>query len=272
MSYETYRHDEHSALDTDEQDIEIGLMYLMPRLEDAGLFVHYTYDRAMDGSSFDEIYTSHGAQVGVDKLFQLGGRSSIYAKASSRFSIDSPSPDFARRHEHRFISAYQFQVTDSLEAQLFYRARFYDFLSADREDWNHLVGLSASYWFTNTLGLTASFSWTTTNHPPMGRTDQAIDGGLALALDRPLLDDHENEYSIFRGGAVGLGASLVFLLGCTLRFRTWDLRWWGNDQEGHWRGVHPDRWSPDPSPQRPRYFPSGDGSDWRVTCHAGAVR
>ena len=182
MSYETYRHDEHSALDTDEQDIEIGLMYLMPRLEDAGLFVHYTYDRAMDGSSFDEIYTSHGAQVGVDKLFQLGGRSSIYAKASSRFSIDSPSPDFARRHEHRFISAYQFQVTDSLEAQLFYRARFYDFLSADREDWNHLVGLSASYWFTNTLGLMASFSWTDNQSSADGADYEAIDGGLALAL------------------------------------------------------------------------------------------
>ena len=182
FSYETYRHDEHSSVDTDEQDINVGLMWLVPQLGDAGLFAHYSYERVLEGSDFDEIYTSHGARVGIDKLFQLTGASSIYAQAFSRFSIDAPSPGFARRNEYQILTAYQFQPTASLEAQIFYRARLYDFRSGDREDMNHLLGLSVSYWFTNTLGLTTTFAWTDNQSSADEGDYEAFDGGLSLAI------------------------------------------------------------------------------------------
>ena len=97
LSYDVYRHDEYSSEDVDEQDVNIGLMRRLPRWGDAGLFAHYTYDRLVDGSDYDEIYTSHGVQAGIDKLFQVGAKSSIYARAFSRISLDNASPDFARR-------------------------------------------------------------------------------------------------------------------------------------------------------------------------------
>lgn len=182
LSYETYRYDEHSSLNTDEQDFKVGLMWLVPQLGDAGVFAHYSYERVLDGSDFDEIYSSHGARVGIDKLLPLGAKSSIYARASSRFSIDGASPAFARRNEYAILTAYQLQASDSLEAQIFYRARLYDFRAADRQDMNHLVGLSLSYWFTRACGLTTTFSWADNQSSESGGDYEVLDGGLSLAL------------------------------------------------------------------------------------------
>jgi hypothetical protein len=180
LSYDAYRYDKTGSLDIDEQDARVGVIHVSPRLANTSFFGHYTYDRLLEGRHHGEIYTSHGLQAGFHKGIALGARQSMYARAFSKFSLGD-SPGFAQRHEHSLVLAYRIVPTDAIDAELFYRMKFYDFRDG-REDLSHLFGVSMSYWFSDRVAITGSISATQNDSNERGGDYELVEGGVSLGM------------------------------------------------------------------------------------------
>ena len=206
LSYDAHRYESYSSLDTDQQDVRIGVIRSLPQVGGLNLFAHYTYDRLIDGRQHDELYASHGVQVGLDKRWALTPHQAVYLHAYGKFSLDSNttvrrgetggdegsdkkkdprfsarSRKFLQNHEYSLYLSHQYH-RGRFDVETYYRLQFFDFRYGGRHDLSHTFGFLLRCRLTDAASLLGGISGTINDSNERDADYEAIDGGASLAL------------------------------------------------------------------------------------------
>lgn len=173
-----FRYNRIPALDFDSQTLGAGLTYVAPSLWNLAFFGRYSYNRLLDATDHDEIFTNHAFTVGFQKTFQISRAHYFYAGYASQFGIGHPVA--FERDEHGAFFGYHAELSRSLEGDLFYRIAAYDYSNGGRTDLNETLNCSVQYKFTKWLRAYASASLVLNNSNRDGLDYDAFTAGVGL--------------------------------------------------------------------------------------------
>ena len=174
----SFRYNRFTALDFDSQTFGVGLTYVAPDLWNVAFFGRYSYNRLLDATDGNEIFTNHGLTVGFQKTFQISRAHNFYAGYASQFGIGHPV--VFQRDEHAAFFGYHADLSRSLDGDLFYRIAAYDYKKGGRTDLNETLNGSLQYKFTKWLRAYASASLALNHSNRDGLDYDAFTAGLGL--------------------------------------------------------------------------------------------
>lgn len=159
MDYHTVRHSEFTELDFDLLRGDLGLMYMLPKLQDAFIVTRYSYFRLTEAGLGTLLYEDHIASLGLQKVWKISRGQQIFAGTYADWST-APQPWGAGRHEYSLFTGWKLRLTEALTVQLSYRGARYLYRTGKRQDWNHVMLAGATYAFTDWLraGVTSSYT------------------------------------------------------------------------------------------------------------------
>lgn len=159
LDYHTVRHSEFSDFDFDLIRVDLGFMYMIPKLRDTFIVTRYSYYRLMGAGLGAPLYQDHIASLGLQKIWKISRGQQIFAGLYADWST-APEPWAAGRHEYSFFTGWKLRLTESLNVQLSYRGAYYKYRTGQRTDWNHVAVAAANYdvkdWLR--LSLTGSYA------------------------------------------------------------------------------------------------------------------
>lgn len=159
LDYHTLRHDQFRVFDFDLVRMDLGFMYMLPKLRDTFIVTRYSYYRLMGVELGAPLYQDHIASLGVQKLWKISRGQQIFAGLYGDWST-APQPWAAGRHEYSFFTGWKLRLTEALNVQLSYRGAYYQYRTGQRNDWNQVTVAAANYdvkdWLR--LSLTGSYS------------------------------------------------------------------------------------------------------------------
>ena len=153
-------HDRYDALDFLLLKAEAGAMYRVPWLADTFLSAGYVGYWITEDDLTTESFQNHAISIGAQKVWKPARAMQIIAGATAEYSFDAePAPP--QRHEYSAYLGYRLRLNDNLSLSASYRLGFYDYPVIDRQDWNHVVVIGASYDITSwaRVSLSASSAW-----------------------------------------------------------------------------------------------------------------
>lgn len=181
LQHYLFRYAEYGALDFDQTRIEAGVLYQAAWLDDTFLFARYSYQRLCEPWLGSELFTSHSAILGAQKVWKISRGQQVFAGLSGDLSL-SADPASGARDEYSVVLGYSARLTQRLGAQLTYRLGLYDYREGGREDWNHIAALGLTYDVTDWLRLSATTSFSrNTSSASFAEYDNFV-GGIGLSL------------------------------------------------------------------------------------------
>ena len=156
----TILHERYDALDFMLVKAEVGAMYRVPWLADTFLSVGYVGYWISEADLTTEAFVNHAISVGAQKVWKPARAMQIVAGISGEYSLEA-EPATPQRHEYAAYLGYRLKLTDALSLSASYRLGYYDYPVIDRQDWNHVIVLGASYDIASwvRLSLSASSTW-----------------------------------------------------------------------------------------------------------------
>jgi len=154
-----YRYSKLSELDFESGEASAGLIVIMPELANSILYANYYYNRITQGLGDSPIYTTQSIRVGAQKVFLIDRLQSANVGIQSSFSLET-DPVALRRHEYSFNTGYNYKIMRDLIFSITYRASYYDYFKADRQDWYHSFGAALSYQPREWFEIAASYNYT----------------------------------------------------------------------------------------------------------------
>ncbi len=154
-----YRYSKLNELDFESGEASAGLIVIMPELANSVLYANYYYERITQGLGDSPIYTTQNIRVGAQKTFLIDRLQSANLGLMASFALDS-DPVALRRHEYSVNTGYNYKIMRDLILSVSYRAAFYDYFKAARQDWYHSFGVVLSYQPREWLELAASYNYT----------------------------------------------------------------------------------------------------------------
>lgn len=179
--YGIYRYAEHSALDFDSVEGGLGLIQLMPNLQNATGWLRYNHLRLLSGRGHDEIFTDHSIESGLYYPVPLGPRHSAFASFASEFSIDA-NPGYAQRHEHRLTLGHNLRPTDRLDISTYYQFSVLDYTEVERTDLLHVAGLALTAHLTKAVDLTLAGTYSMNDSDVTGGDYEVGDTGASISI------------------------------------------------------------------------------------------
>ncbi len=156
----TLLHEEFDVLDFLLIKADASAMYRVPWLADTFLSAGYSGYWISEADLTTESFQNHAATLSAQKIWKPARAMQIIAGASAEYALASdPTPP--QRHEYSAYLGYKLKLSDSLSLATSYRAALYDYPTYDRQDWNHVIVLGASYDLTSwaRVSLSASSAW-----------------------------------------------------------------------------------------------------------------
>ena len=180
-----YRYAEYRELDFQSVDASAGVVWTPPALKGAEVAVRYLFSDLTTAEGQDEIYRSHAALLGVQKVIPFSQAHAAYFGASAQWTWSDPAEP--GRDEYTAYTGYHLDATQHLGADLLYRYGYFVYREADgRRDQNHTLSLTLRY---------APMEWA------------AISATTFLGINRS--NRSEFDYEVWNAG-VGLQFSLKF--------------------------------------------------------------
>jgi TonB dependent receptor len=161
----TLLHEEYEMLDFLLLKADASIMHRLSWLADSNLSLGYSGYWISQGDLVTEAFRNHAATLGLQKVWRPVRAMQIIAGLSAEYSVQAePAPP--QRHEYSAYLGYQWRLTDRFSIGTTYRAAYYDYPTYQRQDWNHVVSLGASYSLTDwaRLSINASSAWNRSNH------------------------------------------------------------------------------------------------------------
>lgn len=156
--YHTVRHSQFPELDFDLGRADASAMLMLPKLKDAFLIARYSFLRLMEAGVGSELYDDHVLSLGLQKIWKISRGQQVFAGIYGDWST-LPDPWPAGRHEFSGSVGWKLRLTDALTVQTSYRLAFHDYRTGQREDWNNVILIGATYALTDWLNLGALGSY-----------------------------------------------------------------------------------------------------------------
>lgn len=178
-----FRYDQYDALDFESMDINVGLLYIEPRLADTVFFTQFNYNRITSDGFGDDLLNSVSIRAGAQKLFLIDRRNSIQLTIMGDWDI-SNDVDELERHEYIGDVTWRFKIMRDLVFSLGYRYSWLDYQNVDRGDSLHIIGASLTWsprkWID--LYLTSNFSFNRSNIDAFDYDTSTLGAGLGLKI------------------------------------------------------------------------------------------
>jgi hypothetical protein len=128
------------------------------------MVLRYNYYRLTAAGFGKELMNSHTLSIGLQKVWKAGTGSQLFIGASSDPSL-ATEPAIVTRHENAIIAGWQARVTDRLTTQITGRVGYHVSPNSNRNDWNYIGLVSATYAITDwaKLGVSGSIAWNESN-------------------------------------------------------------------------------------------------------------
>jgi hypothetical protein len=184
LSGHTILYDTFDVLDFLLVKGEAGLVYQAPWLSNTFLSAGYTGYWITQNDLQTEAFRNHAATLGLQKIWKISRGMQIISGLSSEYSL-SAEPVVPQRNEYAGYLGYQLKLTDKLALTASYRAAWLQYPNVERQDWNHVAALSATYSIKDwaRVSLTASQAWNQSSVDFFSYENQVAGLGLALTLN-----------------------------------------------------------------------------------------
>lgn len=156
VSQSWFRYDELEALDFESMEVNAGLAWQEPALDNAMLFLQYNYERLTQHQ--DELMNSHSIRAGVQHLLLINRRTSLLSAVYGDWDVDNDVAAL-KRNEYTASVSWRLKLTRQVETVVGYRYTYFDYAEVDRQDHLHLLEFSAIYTPYRWLQVYASLSW-----------------------------------------------------------------------------------------------------------------
>ncbi len=139
-----YKYAEYRELDFQSVDATGGVVWSPPVLRGAEVSVRYLYNHLSTAEGQEEIFQSHAALLGIQKVIPFSRAHAVFFGASAQWTWAEPQEP--GRDEYVAFAGYHLQVTEQLGADLGYRYGYFVYRQGDgRRDDNHSISLSLRY-------------------------------------------------------------------------------------------------------------------------------
>jgi len=163
------RYDRFDALDFEMTRAGLGLSSRLPWLGNTTFLVRYQFEYLAEPGWSGRILSSHSITAGLIKSWKIAEGQRIYVGFLTEPDL-AVDPDISVRHENGLHAGWSVKVADRLTLRLSGRASYYSSPNADREDWNYMAKVSATYELADwaSVGASTSMMW---NHSSKNRFD-----------------------------------------------------------------------------------------------------
>jgi hypothetical protein len=139
-----YRYAEYRELDFQSVDLNAGVAWSPPVLHGAEVSLRYLFNHLSTAEEQDEIYKSHAALLGIQKVVPFSRAHAAYFGATAQWTWAEPQEP--GRDEYVAFAGYHLQAAEHLGADLGYRYGYFVYRQAGgRRDQNHSISLSLRY-------------------------------------------------------------------------------------------------------------------------------
>ncbi len=157
---DSIRYDRFDSLDFEMTRAGLGLSSKLAWLGDTTLLVRYQFEYLAEPGWSGRILNSHSITAGLIKSWKMADGQRLYLGLVTEPDLTA-DPDLAVRHENGVHAGWSVKVMDKLTLRLAGRASFYSSPNAEREDWNYMAKVSATYEINDwaSVGATTSMMW-----------------------------------------------------------------------------------------------------------------
>ncbi len=139
-----YRYAEYRELDFQSVDATAGVVWSPPVLHGAEVSLRYLFSHLTTAEEQDEIYKSHAALLGIQRVIPFSRAHAAYFGASAQWTWAEPQEP--GRDEYVAYAGYYLQAAEHVAADLSYRYGHFVYRQGDgRRDDNQTISLSLRY-------------------------------------------------------------------------------------------------------------------------------
>lgn len=182
VAQQFFYYDEFDELDFGSFDVRAGLVYAIPKLRNLLLRADYSYNRLTSEDSFDEFFSSHALDLGVELPYRIGRAQQVSIGADVSILLDS-DPEEPGRHDFSTFIGYSVSLTRALSVNAVGRLAAREYVEGERTDVSAILALAANYRFTKWLSLNAISTLATSNSDQNVFDYDVFNIGGALALN-----------------------------------------------------------------------------------------
>jgi hypothetical protein len=179
-----FYYDRFDQLNFGDFDVDLGLQWIFPQMENLVLRIEYNYDRLTDKDSFHAFFQNHAIIVNAEAPVRLGRAQQLSFGATANVSVTA-EPESPRRNDYEAYIAYTLLVTRDFSVNAVGRLILRDYYHQDsRVDVSENVALTATYQFNQYFAASGigTFAANQSNHSVFDYKVGNAGGALSLAI------------------------------------------------------------------------------------------
>ena len=179
-----YCFEDRLGQDFEDFQAHVGLVKSIPELDDLLLFVRWETQRITNGSFSESSYSASRIRLGMQKNLILASRYQLSAGLDAAFDLQC-NPDALKRDQYTADLSFTYWFTDKLSSTISWTGAQWDFDKKGREDWNHIVGLEVEWTPIDHLSLFANVFYTNNeSNSKFGANDyEALQTGVGFGVN-----------------------------------------------------------------------------------------
>lgn len=165
-------------------DVDAGLSYILPQLDNLILRASYNYNRLTKRDSFDDFYSNHALIFNAELPFRFGRAQQLSFGTGANISMTA-QPETPRRNDYEAYVGYTANLTRAFNINAVGRLVVRDYYHQDsRVDISEILALTANYRVTKffTASAISSFAASQSNHDVFDYEVANVGGAVSLSI------------------------------------------------------------------------------------------
>jgi hypothetical protein len=179
-----FYYDRFDDFDFGSFDVDAGLIYIVPSLDNLVLRLIYNYNRLTKKNSFDDFYSNNAILLNAELPVPLGRAQRLFFGANAYVSV-AAEQERPRRDDYEAYVGYDVSLTRAFSIDVVGRMVVRDYIHQDsRVDTSEILSLTANYQVTKcfTASAISTFVANQSNHSVFDYTVANMGGAVSLAI------------------------------------------------------------------------------------------
>lgn len=179
-----FYYDRFDELNFGAFDVDVGLNYVLPQMENLTLRAAYNYNRLTERDSFDDFFSNHAFIFSAEVPVRFGRAQQLSFGTGGNISI-AAAQENPRRNDYEAYVAYSLGLTRAFYINAVGRLVLRDYYHQDsRVDVSEILGVTASYRVTKyfTASAISSLAANQSNHDFFDYKVGNVGGALSLSV------------------------------------------------------------------------------------------
>jgi hypothetical protein len=179
-----FYYDRFDSFDFGAFDVDVGVSYIMPQLDNLILRAQFNYERLTKKDSFDDFFSNYAIILNAELPYRFGRAQQLSFGTTANISVDA-DPEPPRRNDYEVYVGYTAQLTRAFNVNAVGRFVVRDYYHQNsRVDVSEILSLTANYKINKffTASAISSLAASQSNHSVFDYKVANLGGGLSLAV------------------------------------------------------------------------------------------